>query len=236
MPSAPTTRTPPNAAAKLARELVERRVGRLPVWVMVTQLFIGAGWLRAAAEKVIEPSWWSGAELRDFLASTSELALPWYQPFIETIVAPGAILIALVVMLGQLFAGLSLVTGRRLGLGLGTGVFLNLHFLAAGAVNPSAFYLLAQGCVALWMVERHLGSDEVRRRLGVGAMVATFVAGLSLPSIATLHPAEVIDDPAAMFAFLGVLVTMACLLLLNDKTDQATEESPNPNPRELAVG
>ena len=31
---------------------------------------------------------------------------------------------------------------------------MNLNFIAAGAVDPSIFYVLAQGAVALWLAER----------------------------------------------------------------------------------
>lgn len=201
----------PSSETPTVKQLVAGRLALLPSWVILTQLFIGLGWLRAVGEKVINPNWWTGDVIDDFLLSHSELTLSWYQPFIDVVVSPGATLIALVVVVGQLVAGLSLVSGRHLGVGLGLGMALNLHFLAAGAVTPSAFYLLAQGALVLWMAERQ-PSARTSARLEVAAAVAIFLAAMSLPSISTLHPAQVIEDPAVMYVFGGTLTTMACLL------------------------
>jgi len=197
-----------------ARDLLTDRVAGLPSWVVLTQLFIGLGWLRAVAEKVINPQWWSGAVLNDFVSDHQEATLGWYQPFIDSVVIPAAPPIALTVVLGQLVAALSLMTGRRLTLGLSVGMFLNLNFLAAGAVTPSAFYLLAQGAIALWLSEQKPTAASIKG-LGVVAALATFLAAASLPFISTIHPHEVIEDPAVMFAFGGSLTTLACLLATN---------------------
>ncbi|NNE96757.1 MAG: hypothetical protein HKN24_12090 [Acidimicrobiales bacterium] len=198
-------------ASGTVRQLVAERVAGLPAWVLLTQLFIGFGWLRAAAEKLIDPDWWTGGVIDAFVSTHYEGFLGWYQPFLDAVVTPAAPLIALVVVAAQLVAGMSLTTGRRLGLGLAVGMFLNLHFLAAGAVTPSAFYLLAQGALALWLAERSPTARSARA-LRVVSTVAMFLAGLSVPFISTVHPEHVIDDPAVMFAFGGVLATVACLL------------------------
>jgi hypothetical protein len=44
-------------------------------------------------------------------------------------------------------------------------------------------------------------------RFAVAGAVAA--AAVSVPSISTLHPAHVIDDPAVMIAFLGALSAVA---------------------------
>ena len=198
----------------MARRHLSARTAGLPAWVVLTQLFIGLGWLRAVTEKLIDPAWWNGAAIHAFVEDHEGLAVGWYQPFVDTVVSPRALLVALVVMAAQLVAGLSLVTGRKAAVGVGVGMFLNLHFLAAGAVDPSAFYLLAQGALALWMAER-ASTPAVLRRLETAAVSAAVLAAVSLPFITTLHPAEVIEDPAVMFAFGGSLSAVAALLARN---------------------
>ncbi len=54
-----------------------RPPARPPAWVVVTQVFIGLGWLRAAAEKLIEPHWWAGGTINDFLADHDDTTLGW---------------------------------------------------------------------------------------------------------------------------------------------------------------
>jgi hypothetical protein len=193
------------------RDVVLDRVAGLPSWVVLTQLFIGLGWLRAVAEKVIEPGWWTGHVIDDFVVDHQHATLGWYQPFVEGVVTPAAPVIALAVVLGQLVAAISLTTGKRLLLGLSVGMFLNLNFLAAGAVTPSAFYLLAQGAIALWMAELK-PSAAATRALGAVAATAIFLAAASLPFVSTVHPHDVIEDPAVMFAFGGSLAAAACWL------------------------
>ncbi len=52
----------------------------------------------------------------------------------------------------------------------------------------------------------------------VVAALAVFLAGLSVPSISTIHPAHVIEDPAIMFVFGGTLAMAACLLTITLRT------------------
>lgn len=197
------------------------RLDGLPSWVVLTELFIGLGWLRAVAEKLIEPAWWRGDVLEQFIADRTDMTLGWYGPFLATVVLPLAPLAAVIVVVGQLVAGVSLVTGRRLTVGLTVGMFLNLHFMAAGAVTPSAFYLLGQGALALWLCERAVSRSRARA-LRVAAGVAAFAVGVNIPFISTLHPAHVIEDPAIMFAFGGALATLTCLLAASNHTAHAS--------------
>ncbi len=100
-------------------------------------------------------------------------------------------------------------------------MFLNLHFMAAGAVTPSAFYLLGQGALALWACERAMSRTRARA-LRLAAGVAAFAVGVNIPFISTLHPAHVIEDPAVMFTFGGALAALTCLLATGDNTAPAS--------------
>ncbi len=203
-PHSPLGRSTRRISAAVRR----RRVG-LPSWVLLTQLFIGLGWLRAAAEKIIDPAWWSGEALARFLIDHDGAALGWYQPFLDGVVRPHLVVIAVVVVGAQLVAAGSLISGRVHAVGLATGVFLNLNFLAAGAVNPSAFYLVSQGGLALWLAER-TRNRSTARPLTVAAIGASVLALISLPFVDTIEPARVIDDPALMMATGGLLTVIAC--------------------------
>lgn len=54
---------------------VSARLRDLPAWVVVTEVFIGLGWLRAATEKLIDPPWWAGGTISDFLADHDAITL-----------------------------------------------------------------------------------------------------------------------------------------------------------------
>ncbi len=223
----PTTNPPPTPAqhestlawVQPARALIEDRFAGLPAWVILTQLFIGFGWLRAASEKFIDWRWWTGGVLDDFVAEHHSATLAWYQPFLELVVGPLAPPVIITVVIGQVVAGLCLVTGRSMTLGLAVGMVLNLHFLAAGAVDPSAFYLLAQGALALWLAE-HSTNDTNSEALGLAAATGVFFAALCLPLVSTLHPKLVIEDPAMMFTFGGLLTAFVCLVAITSSTGE----------------
>ena len=188
---------------------VSARLRDLPAWVVVTQVFIGLGWLRAAAEKLIDLHWWAGDGISEFLSAHDEMTVGWYVPIAE-VVDSQAVIVAVVVLAAQLVAGLALVAGRFVGVGLAVGIFLNLNFVAAGAVNPSAFYLLSQGALVLWSAERRGGDHGDRSRLVAAAVGGATVAVVSVPFIHTLHPAAVVDDPAVMLVLVGSLTFLAC--------------------------
>ncbi|RZV45412.1 MAG: hypothetical protein EX269_10005 [Acidimicrobiales bacterium] len=131
------------------------------------QLFIGLSCLRAFTEKIASEDWWTGATIDQFLVEHNGMPLQWYQLFIDSVVAPNTSTVATVVLVAQLFAAVTLLSGRSVAEGLTVGMFLNLSFLTAGAASPSAFYLLAQGAVGLWLAHRHLHRPAVRLKLEV---------------------------------------------------------------------
>lgn len=199
-----------NAVQRVVRWL-DARSHLSPPWVVMVQLFLGFGWLRAVAEKIIDPEWWTGAAIERFLVDHRGRALEWYEPFVSRVVEGNLVLVAATVVAIQLFAGLALLGGRQTGLAIGLGVLLNLNFVAAGAVNPSAFYLVMQGALALWLFEQ--GRHRLKLvYLDVSAVVLGMLGLASIRFISTVHPAEVIDDPAAMLSFMGVLAVVANIL------------------------
>ena len=208
-----------------ARRWLDRRVIRLddgPPWVTVTRIFIGLGWLRAAAEKAISVDWWTGDTIAGFVVDHQTATLPWMRPVADLALTATPLFI-IGVITAQLFVALALITHRHLTVGLVTGMLMNLGFLAIGAVNPSAFYLLTQGSLLLWVVGRQRRRPTtstssststvpitISTKLRVTSGAAVVLATISLPFVQTLHPALVIDDPAVMIATLCGLAALAC--------------------------
>lgn len=168
------------------------------------RLFVGFGWLRAGAEKFIDDAWWTGDKLRQFLVEQRMDALPFMGSAIDTLFEPFAEVISLVVMLGQLAIGVCFVTTRWLRPALWAAVLLNVIFVAMGAVDPSVFYLVIQlsllAAVALGVIG---GRPRNPNPTSVGAKLGCALA--MIPLVETIHPAEVIHDPAIILATVAML-------------------------------
>lgn len=193
-------------------DIVKHRVEGTTAWILIVELFLGLGWARATVEKVIDPAWWSGEALRRFVTDHDRLALDWFEPFLSGVVVPLAVPVGLVVLVAEGLAAFTFLAGRGRSIGLTAGIGLNLTFLAAGAVNPSAFYLVLQGALAIALIERR-DADLGRTLFGLEVIVMT-TAFMSAPSIRTLHPARVIDDAAVMVVTLAALTVLAAELVL----------------------
>lgn len=200
------------AAGRRLADAATRRIDGTRTWILVVELFLGLGWARAFVEKLIDPAWWSGDALRSFVTDHDGMALDWFEPLLTGVVVPLAVPVSLVVLVLEGVAAVSFLTGRHRSVGLASGVVLNLTFLAAGAVNPSAFYLVLQGALAVTLVER--SDADLRRALfGVEVVVLT-TAVMSATSIRTVHPARVIEDAAVMVITLAALTVLAAELVL----------------------
>lgn len=183
-----------------------------PPWLVVTQIFFGLGWLRAAAEKTISVDWWTGNTIRSFVAEHADLSLAWFAPILDQLVVPFAPLVAIGVLLSQLAIGVSLVINRGAASLLWVAMGLNLAFIAAGAVNPSIFYVVGQGAILLWLFGRKRSTASRSAALRLVTAVGVAVAAISAPFINTLHPAEVIDDPAIVLVMFGGLTALSAYL------------------------
>ena len=183
------------------------RLLSIPSWVLVTELFIGAGWLRAWAEKAISLEWWRGETLATFLDTTADARVPWFHLVTDVVVWPNLVLISALVAFVQLALGVALVTGRCRVPALLVGIALNVCFVLAGAVTPSAFYILAQLAVLLWVIEQRRTERHHLLATGIG-LAGLAVAGSAVLSIGTLHPEHVIEDPSMMLVFAGGLAVV----------------------------
>lgn len=96
------------------------------------RLFVGLGWLRACAEKIIDPGWRDGSSLATFLSghvSAGDVAFPWYEFLIAQVFLPHAAPLALMIVLGQFLAGVAIAAGGLTNVALLGGLFMNLNFL-----------------------------------------------------------------------------------------------------------
>jgi thiosulfate dehydrogenase [quinone] large subunit len=201
---------PQDIAAEQGVHVQSGRRPTLPLIVVAPiRIFLAVGWLRATAEKAVDAEWWRGRGVTQFLTTERALALPFVRPLMDGVFRTGAPAIAQLVLLGELAAGLAIASGRCLRLGLRVAVVLNVAFVLCGRVNPSAFYLVMEIALLFAFSEGAIGGTATtpsRRATFVWAAVATAAGVAMMPFIVTLRPAEVIDDPAAMLAFLGLVV------------------------------
>ena len=101
-------------------ELAHDRAFLLPL-----RIFIGLGWLRAAAAKAIDPGWYDGSELTLFLHAQlgwSQEAFPFYGRLMEAVFLPNAGLLGIAVIAMQAFAGIAIVAGFYTNAGLLVGL------------------------------------------------------------------------------------------------------------------
>lgn len=197
------------------------RVGRrgadrfrsVPVAVLFPQIFLGIGWLRAAVAHGTEPGWWNGGQVAAFAEAQMADALPVYRLFLDDVVMAIPTLVAVVVVMAQLAIGLALMVNfRPVAFALG-GVFLNLHFILAGQVNPSVFYIVMAMAVVLWTLALDIPVDRsyaIATRL---TALAVAVVVLAVPLARTMDPSAVIEDPALVLACLAVLLALSAWFL-----------------------
>lgn len=192
------------------------RLGHAPTAGMLIPLriFLAAGWARAGIEKVIDPQWWDGGGLKAFLVAQHHDALPFFRPVMEHLLWPMAAPVAWFVLLAQLACGLLIALGRKLHLALGLAFLMNITFILAGRVNPSAFYLVMQLVLVFAIADGALGERPTipSRRTFAIAGLAGLLAGTVVVFARTVQPGKVIDDPAMMLSFLGAMVALTLVV------------------------
>ena len=97
---------------------------------------------------------------------------------------------------------------------------LNIAFVAFGAVNPSALYLVMQLTLMLSIVAANPVASRTKHLIVIAGSIVT--ALMMAPFITTLSPHGVIDDPAIMLATLAMLVaTTVSIRLFDHRLPQA---------------
>jgi uncharacterized membrane protein YphA (DoxX/SURF4 family) len=223
---------PPMAKTTTAGSSTSAMLILLPV-----RIFLAAGWIRAGVEKLIETNWWNGTELRTFLATNHEHALPFFRPVMDRAIDPAAIIVAFVVMATEIGCGVAIALGKPMRLALRWGVLLNVVFILCGVVNPSAFYLIMEIALLFAIAEGTIGvhpSLPTRRTFLHVGLAAT--AGIALaPYIRTMEPAEAIADPAMMLVFVSFVVVATLTLRWAIAEHRAGEPCASTRWTEVAV-
>ncbi|MEZ4660636.1 MAG: hypothetical protein R2911_24030 [Caldilineaceae bacterium] len=199
------------------------------------RLFIGIGWIRAGLEKAISPGWPTGHDLTAFFQqqlSSGHVVYPFYQHLITHLFTPHVVMMSWIIMVGQLLVGLAILSGTFTNIALLAGLFMNVNFVLAGAINPSAFYIVIQVALLLTEVGAIYGIDRILcRRIGLrflvaqpgdqslysrfetslflaAALSAVAIGAASIPYIRDYSPHSV-DDPAMLMLVLSVITGMA---------------------------
>lgn len=191
--------------------------------LLLLRAFLAFGWLRAAADKLGDGHWWDGAAVTDFLSGGAAHApIAGFSAFADTVLLPFPAVVAVAVVMLELVIGLAILTGIRFDAALGLGIGLCVVFLAAGQINPAAFYIIIQlallGSPAgrTWVIEPWNQPSFLRwapwaaGAAGLAMLWSVFAAGsISTGSVA---------DPAAVLGFLGLFaVATLTVLWLHDR-------------------
>jgi uncharacterized membrane protein YphA (DoxX/SURF4 family) len=158
-----TPRNPSNLLMALLN-WISSEAGKDGAHLLPLRLFIAFGWLRAAAEKSLNPNWFDGTALSGFLNTqlqADHVVFPAYAWLISHVFLPGAPVLAWIVLIGQIMVGLGLLFGAFSRGALLGGLFMNLNFIAAGAPSPSVFYVVIQILLLASSSGRVFGLDGV---------------------------------------------------------------------------
>lgn len=116
-------------------------------YLVPLRLFIGLGWIRAGLEKLFDNQWLDGYKLLAFFEAQivgNQIPFPAYQTMIEGVFSQHTIFMSWLIAIGELLVGIAIFTGTLTSTALLTAMFLNMNFMLAGSVNPSAFYLIIE--------------------------------------------------------------------------------------------
>lgn len=211
-----------------SRELKTEAAGRiwaeliaLPAWVLIPQLFLAGGWLRAVAWHGLRPQWWSGQDLTDFVAAQDGQSILGYGLFLDNVALRFPIAISVLVVALQSLVGIGLVLNRRPVAALAIGSFMNVHFMLAGVVNPSVFYVVLAAGIASWHLDQRLSSESLARISSLYRRVSVISVAILVIGVRQIHPENVIEDPAAVLIFLVVLIAVLLWSLQNQQKNRS---------------
>ena len=214
---------------------IKRELSKEGAYLLPLRLFIGLGWLRASAEKIVDPDWLGGTALAAFLEEKlagGHVVFPFYRALITEIFLPNASALSWVMMVGQLLVGAAILFGLFTNAALLGGLFMNLNFILAGAPDPSAFYFVIQVALFIGGTGAIIGMDALlsrrirtplfvakvsirswhfrsKERALLGLTVLSFsFAAYSLAHVHTYDPGLSVEDPAMI---LTVLFTLSSL-------------------------
>ncbi len=210
-----------------------RSLSPIELTLLPVLAFLGLGWLRAGSEKLIDLDWWTGQYLSKWLVDHQDTAIsvfPLVSDYVFSRLTPS---IAFIVMGAQFFIGYGLLTGRSMRPALQTAIALNLCFVVMGEVTPSAFYLVIELSLLTGLNLGLIGNDP-RPPNHWRAFGWMYAAAFVLPEISTIHPEEVIHDPALMIGTIAALAFSVEAIRIFQ--DQSSTRFRNGLPNESGYG
>ncbi|NNF63021.1 MAG: hypothetical protein HKN07_02070, partial [Acidimicrobiia bacterium] len=158
----------------------------------------------AAISNGSQSDWWSGGYLENFLIDQTS-TIPWYRAFLDFAVEPLSAGVSVFVIAVEVAVGFALLLNYRPLVALAVGSVLNLNFMLAGAVNPSAFYMVIAGAMLLWHIDS--GVPMARKQVVFRWSAIAAVGSLVLlgPFVREIAPMHVIEDTAMVLIFVAVL-------------------------------
>ncbi|MEX0667819.1 MAG: hypothetical protein WD313_05765, partial [Acidimicrobiia bacterium] len=244
----------PESVVVRAKRSVVKELRDPAAFLFPLRLFIGIGWLRAFAEKVITAEWFDGRAMGAFLDSQlaeDAVAFPSYGQLIESVLRPGSRWIGWVVTSLQLIVGLGILSGTYTNLALLIGIALNANFILAGQISPSAFYIMIQTVLFVTGAGAILGTDGHRARrpgrapsillvahpdmrrasntdkmgvIGLGVLAAS-LSWFGFAHVTDLSPRGV-GDPALVFGTVMGLVALSLIILRVRLSDLGKRPAP----------
>ena len=208
-------------------------------WLVPARGFIAIGWLRACAEKLLDPNWSSGETLRVFLeAQQSFVAFPFYSFVTQHLFLPYLRELAFIVLLGQWLVGLGILFGGWTKIALLAGIFMNLNFLLMGRPDPNAFYIVIQWMLFAAGADRIMSLDaflkqykaitDLNKVYFVTTALLGFLAISVLPFVKSFSPGQIVKDPVAVLIVLFVTIGLSTAFLALQKP-KSTKKSTNTN-------
>ena len=227
--------------SKLVKKMIfwiQRELKRENAYLLPLRIFIGTGWIRASLEKATNPGWFDGTNLSGFLKehlNSGAVVFPFYRHLLTDVFLPGAAVMGWIVMIGQMLVGLAILFGVLTNFALLWGIFMNLNFIMAGEISPSAFYVVIQVVLLVANAGFTLGIDRyLSTRFPISfltaqrndfrrywkfektcfflAALASVVVGMfSLPYIHDFGPKSV-SDPAMLMLILSIVTGMTAYI------------------------
>jgi uncharacterized membrane protein YphA (DoxX/SURF4 family) len=165
-------------SAAMMNFLDDSRRARVPAALLVVlRVYLGIVFLVAVWPKLTAAGGF-GPRLETFV---ERAALPnahaFYRPFLEGVVLPNASLFAVLVAVGELLVGLSLVTGTLTRVGGFGAAFLTLNYLFA---KGNWFWVPSSNDAAMFIIALVVAIGAAGRAFGVDYWLRTRWPGVSL--------------------------------------------------------
>lgn len=159
------------------------------VW-LVLRLWLGWQWIEAGRHKLSDPGWMdSGLAVKGFWeraiampeSGRPLIAYDWYRSFLTVLLEGGHYTwLAKIVVWGELAVGAALILGVLVGLAAFSGLFMNWHYVMAGAASTNAMLaFVGMFLILAWRTAGWIGLDRwLLPRLGVRRTASPTSAGL----------------------------------------------------------